>query len=152
MTTKAFSRKIVTPIRFQLIREKSSNPLTLWMNGFTADVSLNGLKITAPMSDEDVETLVRRYALIKLLFQLPGTSKVITATAAIAYFVRGETVSNATMVTFGVSFVTIDYSDQDAIGAFILQRTCCPTIQNAYRFLGKKVIDVKRKSKVPCFA
>ena len=152
MTTKTFSREVVTTVRFQLIKEKTSTPLTQWMNGFTTDVSLDGVKITAPMSEAEVETLVRQYALIKLSFQLPGSSKAIDATATTAYFVRGIAVSNATTITFGVSFVTIDYSAQDVIGEFILKRINCPTLKKMYHFPDKRMPDARRKAQISCVA
>jgi hypothetical protein len=152
MTAKNFSRKVVTPVRFQLIEETTSNPLTQLMNGFTAEVSQDGVKIAAPMSEAEAETLVGQYALIKLSFQLPGTSKIIATTATIANFIRGATVSNATMITFGVSFVAIDYSAQDVIGEFILQRNNSPVIKGVYHFIDTKVLNFRRKHQVPCFA
>jgi hypothetical protein len=152
MTTKNFSRKVVTPVRFQVIKEDALNPQTLWMNGFTTDVSLDGVKITAPMSEAEVETLVNQYVLIKLSFQLPGTSKAINATASIAYFVRDQVMSNAAMITLGASFVTIDYSAQDVIGEFIHHRINFQPLNKMYHFLDKKVSDVRRRHLIPCMA
>jgi hypothetical protein len=152
MMTKVFSREIVSPVSFQLIKEKSSNPLTPLMNGFTADVSLDGVKITASMPEEEVETLVRQYALIKLSFSLPGTAKAIAATAAIEYFVRGATSPDATAVTFRVSFLDIDHSAQDVIGEFIRQRINRSTPEKTHHFPGKTVFEATREPRIPCFA
>ena len=152
MTTKTFSREVVTPVRFQLIKEKPSSPLTQWMNGLITDVSLDGVEITAPVSEAEAETMVRQYAIIKLSFQLPGTSKTIAATATIEYFVRGTAASDVTTITFGVSFVTIDYSAQDVIGAFIHQRVNGPALNKKHHFTDKKIPDVRREPLIPCFA
>jgi c-di-GMP-binding flagellar brake protein YcgR len=116
---KFFRIEVVTPVRFRLIEEKAGNPLTDWINGSTVDVSLGGVKVTAPMSEDLVETLVGQYVLIELSFQLPSTPKTITATATIAYFLRGAMGSKATTVTFGVSFVAIENSAEDILGEFI---------------------------------
>jgi c-di-GMP-binding flagellar brake protein YcgR len=118
---KLFRVEIVTPVRFQLIDEKTTNSLTDWKNGATADVSLGGMKITAAMTEAEAEILVAKYVLIKISFQPPGTSKAIDATASLAYFLRSEGVQAAT-VTFGVSFVAIDFSATDVLGEFIRQR------------------------------
>jgi c-di-GMP-binding flagellar brake protein YcgR len=117
-----FRIEVDTPIQFRLIEEKTSKPLTDWMNGITADVGLGGVKIIAAMSEAKVETLVDKYVVIEVSFQLPGASKTISATATIAYFMRGATMHKATMVSFGASFVTIDNSAEDALGEFISQR------------------------------
>ena len=117
-----FRIELDTPIRFRLIEEKTSKPLTDWMNGITADVGLGGVKIIAAMSEAKVETLVDKYVFIELSFQLPGAAEAISATATIAYFMRGATMSKATMVSFGASFVTIDNTAEDALGKFISQR------------------------------
>ena len=69
-----------------------------------------------------MEALVDKYVVIEVSFQLPGASKTISATATIAYFMRGATMHKATMVSFGASFVTIDNSAEDALGEFISQR------------------------------
>ena len=150
MKTRVVSREMVTPVRFQLIKEKASNPLTDLMNGFTTEVSLDGVKITAWMSDAEVEMLVLQYVLIKLSFKLPGALNTINATAAIEIFQRGAAMSKATMITFRVSFVDIDYSDQDLIGEFILQRTNCPTSKKIYCFQDKKILDAQREPQIPC--
>jgi len=89
---------------------------------------------------------------IKISFQLPGTLKTIAATATIAYFVRGETESNATTITFGVSFDSIDYSDRDVIGEFISQSINSSTVKKDYHFPDEKMLDAKRESQIPCFA
>jgi c-di-GMP-binding flagellar brake protein YcgR len=123
---KFFRIEVVAPARFRLIEEKTSKPLTDWMNGSTADVSLGGVQVTAPMSEEQVEELVDEYVRIEFSCQLPGTSKAIAATAAIAYFLRGATSPTATTVTFGLSFVAIDNSAEDIIGEFIRQRINSP--------------------------
>jgi c-di-GMP-binding flagellar brake protein YcgR len=116
-----FRIEVVTPVRFRLIEEKSAKPLTDWISGSTIDVSLGGVKVIAPMPEAQVETLVDQYVLIELSYHLPGTPKEITVTATVAYFLRGATVSKATTVTFGVSFVAVENSDKDVIGEFIRQ-------------------------------
>jgi c-di-GMP-binding flagellar brake protein YcgR len=121
-----FRIEVDTPIRFRLIEENTSKPLTDWMKGITADVGLGGVKVIASMSQSKVETLVDKYVVIELSFQLPGTAKTIAAKASIAYFMRGDTTSKATMVSFGAQFVTIDNSAEDIIGEFISQRTDSP--------------------------
>jgi c-di-GMP-binding flagellar brake protein YcgR len=123
---KFFRVEVETPVAFRLVDEKTSKPLTDWTNGSTVDVSLGGIKVSAPMPEEQVETLVDQYVLIELSYQLPGTAKAITATASAAYFLRGATVSNATAVTFGVSFVTIDNKAMDVIGEFIRRHIDSP--------------------------
>jgi c-di-GMP-binding flagellar brake protein YcgR len=123
---KFFRIEVVTPARFRIIDEKTSKPLTDWMNGSTADLSLGGVKVTAPMPETQVETLVDQYVRIEFSCQLPGTPKAIAATAAIAYFLRGATLSKATTVTFGLSFVAIDNSAEDIISDFIRQRINSP--------------------------
>jgi c-di-GMP-binding flagellar brake protein YcgR len=121
-----FRIEVVAPIRFRLIEEKTSKSLTDWITGSTADVSLGGVKLTAPMSEEQVEELVDQYVLIELSYQLPGTPAAIAATATIAYFLRGATSSTATTVTFGISFVAIENSAKDVISEFIRQRIAPP--------------------------
>ncbi len=123
---KFFRIEVVAPARFRLIEEKTSKPLTDWINGSTADLSMGGVKVTAPMPEAQVETLVDQYILIEFSCQLPGTPKAIAATATIAYFLRGATSSKATTVTFGLSFVTIDNSAEDLISDFIRQRINSP--------------------------
>jgi hypothetical protein len=118
---KLFRIEVDAPVRFRMIQEKTSEPLTDWMNGSTADVSLGGIKVIAPMPESHVEEWVDQYVLIEFSCQLPGAPKAITATATVAYFLRGATNSNATAVTFGLSFVTIDFSARDIIGDFIRQ-------------------------------
>jgi c-di-GMP-binding flagellar brake protein YcgR len=122
-----FRIEVDTPIRFRLIEENTSKPLTDWMNGITADVGLGGVKVIASMSTAKVEMLVDKYVFIELSFDLPGAAKAISATAAITYFLRGATKANATMVSFGASFVAIDNSAKDALGDFISQRTDSPS-------------------------
>ncbi len=119
---KLFRIEVVAPVRFRMIDEKTSKPQTDWINGSTADVSLGGVKVVAPMPESKVEMLVDQYVLIEFSFQLPDTPKAIAATAAIAYFLRGATKQKATTVTFGLSFVTIDNSAKDVISDFIHQR------------------------------
>jgi c-di-GMP-binding flagellar brake protein YcgR len=121
-----FRIEVVAPVRFRLIEENTSKPLSDWMNGSTADVSLGGAKVTAPMPEAQVETLVDQYVLIEFSCQLPGTPKAIAATAAIAYFLRGASSLKATAVTFGLSFVAIDNSAKDVIGEFVRQRINSP--------------------------
>jgi c-di-GMP-binding flagellar brake protein YcgR len=116
---KFFRIEVVAPIRFRLIEETTSKPLTDWMNGSTVDVSLGGVKVTAPMPEAQVEMLVDRYVLIEFSCQLPGTPTGIAATATVAYFLRGVTVSKAPTATFGLSFVSIDNSAKDIIAEFI---------------------------------
>jgi hypothetical protein len=152
MKAEAFSTEVVTPVRFRIIKEKTSKPLTDWMKGFTLEVSLEGVKINAPMSEEEIETLVRRYAHIKLFFQLPDTPRAIAATATIVYFQRGATVSKYTMITFGLSFVAIDYSARDVISEFIHQRVNSSTLNKIYHFPIKKTPDTKMKPLIPCLA
>ena len=117
-----FRIEVDTPVRFRLMEEKTSKPFTDWLNGSIADVGLGGVKVIAPMSKTEVEILVDKYVFIELSFQLPGAPKAIDATASLAYFLRGATSSEATTVTFGVSFVTIDMSAKDTLGDFIRQR------------------------------
>ena len=124
---KFFRIEVVAPARFRLIEEKTSKPLTDWMNGSTADLSLGGVKVTAPMPEAQVETLVDQYIRIEFSCQLPGAPKAIAATASIAYFLRGATSPKATTVTFGLSFITIDNSSEDIISDFIRQRINSPT-------------------------
>jgi c-di-GMP-binding flagellar brake protein YcgR len=124
---KFFRIEVVAPARFRLIEEKTSKPLTDWMNGSTADLSLGGVKVTAPMPEAQVETLVDQYIRIEFSCQLPGAPKAIAATASIAYFLRGATSPKATTVTFGLSFITIDNSAEDIISDFIRQRINSPT-------------------------
>jgi c-di-GMP-binding flagellar brake protein YcgR len=119
---KLFRIEVVTPVRFRMIEEKTSKPLTEWMNGSTADVSLGGVKIIAPMPESQVELLIDQYGLIEFSYQLPGAPKAIAGTAAIAFFLHGETKPKASTVTFGLSFVTIDNSVRDVLGEFIRQR------------------------------
>jgi c-di-GMP-binding flagellar brake protein YcgR len=119
---KLFRIEVVTPVRFRMIEEKTSKPFTDWMNGSTADVSLGGVKIIAPMPESQVELLIDQYGLIEFSYQLPGAPKAIAGTAAIAYFQRGATKPTAAIVTFGLSFVTIDNSVKDVLGEFIRQR------------------------------
>ncbi len=123
---KFFRIEVIAPARFRMIEEETSKPLTDWMNGSTADVSLGGVKVTAPMPDDLVEELVDDYGLIEFSCQLPGTPKAIAGTGTIAYFLRGTTVSNATTATFGLSFVAIDNSSEDVIGDFIRKRIDSP--------------------------
>jgi c-di-GMP-binding flagellar brake protein YcgR len=123
---KFFRIEVVTPIKFRMIEEKTSKPLTDWMNGSTADISLGGVKVTAPMSEEQVEELVDEYVHIECSCQLPGTPQAIAATASIAYFLRGATSSKATTVTFGLEFINIGNSAEDIIGDFIRQRINSP--------------------------
>jgi c-di-GMP-binding flagellar brake protein YcgR len=123
---KLFRIEVVAPIRFRLIDEATSKPQTDWMNGSTADVSLGGLKVTAPVPEAQVEELVDDYDLIELTCQLPGSVKAIAATATIVYFLRGETASKEPTITFGLSFVAIDNSAKDVIGEFIRQRINSP--------------------------
>jgi c-di-GMP-binding flagellar brake protein YcgR len=118
---KLFRIEVDAPVRFRMIEEKTSKPLTDWMNGSTADVSLGGVKIIAPMPESQVEELVDQYVLVELSCQLPGTPKAFTATATIAYFLRGATNLKATAVTFGLSFVNIEFSAKDVLGDFIRQ-------------------------------
>lgn len=152
MKTGIFSRGMITPIRFQFIKEKTSSPITDLMNGFTTEVSLDGVKITAWMSDTEVETLLLQYVLISLSFQLPGTSDAIAATATIANFLRCAMMSKAAMITFGVLFVDIDYSDKDLIGEFILQRIKSPTLKKMHHIQDKKIFDARREAQIPCMA
>ena len=119
---KFFRIEVDAPIRFRLIEETSSKPLTDWINGSTVDVSLGGVKVIAPMPEAQVEMLVDQYVHIEFACQLPGTSMGIAATATIAYFLRGATASKAPAVTFGLSFVAIDNSAQDVIAGFIRSR------------------------------
>lgn len=123
---KYFRVEVVTPVRFRLIDEKTSKPLTEWRNGKTADVSLGGVKVSAPIAESEVETLVGEYVLVELSFKLPGASRTIASTASIAYFLRGATVLKATTVTFGVSFVSIENSAKDIIGEFIRKEIGSP--------------------------
>jgi c-di-GMP-binding flagellar brake protein YcgR len=115
---KQFRIEVEAPVKFRMIEEKTSKPLSDWMNGSTDDVSLGGVKVVAPMPETQAEMFVDRYALIEFSCQLPGTPKAIGGTASIAYFLSGETTQTA---TFGLSFVSIDYSAQDVIGDFIRQ-------------------------------
>jgi c-di-GMP-binding flagellar brake protein YcgR len=118
---KLFRIEVATPVRFRIIEQKTSKPLTDWMNGETEDLSLGGIKIVAPMPESQVEELIDQYVQIELSCQLPGAPKVFTAIATIAYFLHGATNSMATAVTFGLSFVTIDSNAKDIIGNFIRQ-------------------------------
>ncbi len=119
---KFFRVEVSTPVKFRLIEEDTSKPLSEWVDGSLADIGLGGVKIVASMPEEESEMLIDRYMVIELSFQLPGTPKPITATASIAYFLRGAQVSNTAAITFGVSFVNIDFKDKDIIGDFIRQR------------------------------
>ena len=121
-----FRVEVVTPVKFKLIQEKGSKPLTDWIKGITTDVSLGGVKITADMTEDEAETLVRQYVRIKLSFKLPGTAKAVAATATIAYFLRGAMESKSHLITFGVSFVKIDSSAEDVISGFIHKRIDSP--------------------------
>ena len=123
---KLFRIEVVAPARFRLIEEKTSKPLTDWMNGSTVDVSLGGFKVTAPMPEEQVEELVDDYVLIEFSCQLPGAAKAVGATANIVYFMRGAPASKDSTVTFGLSFVTIDGKAKDVIGEFIRRRINSP--------------------------
>ena len=121
-----FRIELDTPVQFRLIEEKTSKPLTNWMKGSTVDVGLGGVKIIAAMTDVEEEILVDKYLFIELSFQLPGTPTTIAATANIAYFMHGATGTEKATITFGVSFVTIDFSLRDALGEFIRQRIDSP--------------------------
>ncbi len=123
---KLFRIEVIAPVKFRVIDEKTSKPLTDWMNGSVADVSLGGMKVTAPMPESQVEMLVDQYVLMEISCQLPGIPKAVDATASIAYFQRGATNLKATVVTFGLSFVTIDFSARDILGEFINQRIDSP--------------------------
>lgn len=114
--------EVVAPVRFRLIEEKTSKPLTEWMNGSTADVGLGGMKIIASISKDEEEMLVDKYVFVELSFQLPGTPKPITANASIAYFLHLATTSKSSTITFGVSFVSIDGIAEDVISDFIHKR------------------------------
>jgi hypothetical protein len=92
------------------------------MNGSTVDVGLGGIKIITPMSETEEDILVDKYVHIELSFQLPGMPEAITATAAIKYFLHGATNSEVSTITFGVSFVSIESSAENALGDFIRQR------------------------------
>jgi c-di-GMP-binding flagellar brake protein YcgR len=116
---KLFRIEVVTPVRFRVIEQKTSKPLTDWMNGDTEDLSLGGMKIVAPMPESQVEEVFDQYVLLELSCKLPDTPKAFTATAAIAYFLHGATNLKATAVTFGLSFVSIDSGAKDTIGNFI---------------------------------
>ena len=122
-----FRIEVETPVQFRLIEEKTSKPLTDWMKGSTVDVGLGGVKITASMSKAEEETLVDKYMFIELSFQLPGAPTTIAATATIAYFLHGTAGPETTKVTFGTSFVNIDFSTRDALGEFIRQRIDSPS-------------------------
>jgi hypothetical protein len=152
MKTNKFSMDVVTPIRFRLIMEKTMHPITDWMDGFTVDVSLGGVKIIARMSEDRVELLVRQYTLIKLLFQLPGAPAAITATGAVAYFRRGKTESRTSTIVFGVTFAAIDYSAMDIIGEFILRRTESSTFNKIYHIQDKKKVENRMKPRMPAMA
>ena len=145
MKTEKFSNEVVTPVRFRMIKEKTSKPLTDWMKGFTLSVSLEGVKITAPMSEEEIETLVRQYSFIKLLFQLPDAPNAIAATAIIVSFLRGATLPKETMITFGVSFVTIDHRAKEIISEFIHKRINSSTSHKIFRFPYRKMRDAPIK-------
>ena len=123
---KFFRIEVVAPIRFRLIEETTSKPLTDWMDGSTADVSLGGLKVTAPMPEAQVEELVDEYVFVEFSCRLPGTPQDIAAIAEIVYFLRGGKASTAPTVTFGLSFVTIDNHAKDVIGEFIRQQINSP--------------------------
>jgi c-di-GMP-binding flagellar brake protein YcgR len=116
---KLFRIEVVAPVRFRMVDEKTSKPLTSWMNGSTADVSLGGMKVIAPVPESQVEDLIDQCVLVEFSCQLPGTPKAITATAPIVYFLRGATNSKATAITFGLSFANIDYNARNIIGEFI---------------------------------
>ena len=119
---KLFRIEVAVPVKFRMIEEKTSKPLSDWMEGSTADVSLGGVKVIAPMPGSQVDMLVDRYVLIEFSCQLPGTPTAVAGTASIAYFLRGETMQQkTTTVTFGLSFVTIDSGAKDVIGEFIRQ-------------------------------
>jgi c-di-GMP-binding flagellar brake protein YcgR len=123
---KLFRIEVDAPIRFRLIEENTSKPLTGWINGSTVDISLGGLKVTATMPESEVEELVDEIMHIELSCKLPGTAKDISATATIAYFLRGAAAPKATIVTFGLAFVTIDNTAEDVIGDFIRKRINSP--------------------------
>jgi c-di-GMP-binding flagellar brake protein YcgR len=123
---KLFRIEVDAPIRFRLIEENTSKPLTGWINGSTVDISLGGLKVTATMPESEVEELVDEIMHIELSCKLPGTAKDIAATATIAYFLRGAAAPKVTNVTFGLSFVTIDNAAEDTIGDFIRKRINSP--------------------------
>jgi hypothetical protein len=140
------------PVRFCMIDEKTSRPITQWMDGSFAEVSLEGMKIMAPMSEAEAEMLVGQYVQIKLSFRLPGAGKAIAATGNIVYFLRGSAASKATAITFDISFVTIDYSDRDAIGEFIHQRINSPASNKMHYFQDKKIRDAGMIPQVSCMA
>ena len=123
---KFFRVEVVAPIRFRLMEEATSKPVTDWMKGSTVDLSLGGVKVTAPMPEPEVEELVDDYVLIEFSCRLPGTPTAIAGTANIVYFLRGAATSKAPTVTFGVSFVKIDNSAKDVIAEFIHQRIDSP--------------------------
>jgi hypothetical protein len=143
-------RELNTPVYFQLIKENTSNPVKQFMKGFISELSLDGMKIIAPMLESEVETLVHHYVLVKLLFQLPDTSRLITATATTTYFERGKTVSNATTVTFYVSFVTIAYSALDIIGEFLLKWTTTSASRKIFYSQEKEYIKRQRELQLSC--
>lgn len=130
---RLFRIEVDVPVRFRIIEEKTSKPLTDWLSGSTADVSLGGVRVIAPMPEPKVEMLVDQYVVIECSFQLPGAPKEITATASIAYFLRGATKHKATTVTFGLSFVAIDGNAEDLIGEFIRRRIDTIAKSNAER-------------------
>jgi c-di-GMP-binding flagellar brake protein YcgR len=130
---KLFRIEVAVPVKFRMIEEKTSKPLTDWMEGSTADVSLGGVKVIAPIPESQVDILVDRYMLIEFSCQLSGASKAIAGTASIAYFLRGATMQKATTVTFGLSFVTIDSSGKDVISEFIRQRIDTMAMTNEER-------------------
>ena len=119
---KYFRVEAVIPVLFRLIEEKTSEATTNWINGSTADISLGGVKVTAPMTEAQIEAMVDRYVLVDFSFKLPGAPKPVGATATVAYFLRGATAAKMTNVTFGLSFVTTEESVKDLIGEFIRKR------------------------------
>jgi hypothetical protein len=150
MKIKSFSAKeAVAPVRFCMIEEKTSKPVTRWISGSFAEVSLEGMKITASMSEAEVETLVGRYVRVKVSFKLPGTAEAIAATGAIVYFRRGVAVAEADTMYFDISFVAIDYSTRYVIGEFINRRLNSPASNNILNFREKKIRDAGMIPQVP---
>jgi hypothetical protein len=143
-------RELNTPVYFKMIKENTSNPVMHLMKGFISELSLDGVKIIAWMVESEVETLVHHYVLVKLLFQLPDTASVITAAATTAYFERGKTVSNATKVTFYVSFVTIANSALDIIGEFLLNRATSSASRKIYFSQEKEITKRQRELQLSC--
>lgn len=130
---KQFRIEVAVPVKFRLIDDKTSQPLTEWLNGSSADVSLGGAMIVATMPKPKIEMLIGQYARIELSFHLPGTPGEITATAAIAYFLVDSTLPHATAITLGLTFETIAPHTQDIIGEFIRQRINTMHATNAER-------------------